>query len=106
MNFRDRLIQVLRAVALLLVTLAAVEHLTYMRVAVVQRHKLEQKRNRTALKQVEARCNASLKAYKQLEKKVDNVHDWRVRLTLEARQRGWRMSGLRYGPERPADDDS
>lgn len=106
MSFGDRLIQVLRAVALLLVALAAVEHLIYMRVAVVQRHKLEQLRTRAALKEVEERLAASLEAYKQLEKKVDNVHDWRVRLTLEARQRGWRMTGLRYGPERPADDDS
>ena len=105
MNFGDKLLRIIGAATLVLISLAVIEHLTYMRVAVVERHKRQGVQWREALAQVEARCEVTEAAAKRIDKKIDSVHDWRVRLTLEARQRGWTLTGLRYGPSRSVTAD-
>ena len=104
MNFGDKFLRLVGTVALALVSLATIEHLTYMRVAVVERRARQVAQWREALAQVEARCEVTEAGYRRLDKKIDGVHDWRVRLTLEARQRGWTLTGLRYGPDRSVID--
>jgi hypothetical protein len=101
----DKVLRFFAAITLTLVAVAAIEHLTYMRVAVVNRHKLESSRWREALAHVETRCSEVEAEFAEVRREYEIIHDWRVRVTLEARKRGWPLTGTRYGSNQQVADE-